>query len=167
MSDEKLISFELIPVGAKYVSRAAEVLVESRLSRFAKVLRFSYPQDASISRVELSLASDVEVDKVQTAIMSLTASLKDFGVTLVYKDIQSGNYDAVEEINEAIKYIAEGDVDYGSEILSFISEAGISTSVQLQLQNKQVQLTISDAAGAILDAIREVTAGIRIHKGEG
>ena len=167
MSDTKLITFELVPTDAKYVSRAAEVLVESRLSKFAKVLRFSYPQDASISRVEISLNDEADVSNVQTAIMSLTQSLKDFGVSLVYKDIQSGNYDAVEEIKEAIRYIAEGGVDYGSEILSFISEANIGTSVQFKLRDKQVQLTVSEAAGAILDAIREVTAGIHIEKGEG
>lgn len=163
MSDEKIISFELVPTDAKYVSRAAEVLVESRLSKYSKVLRFSYPQDASISRVEVALADPNDFGKVQTAIMALTQSLKDFGVDLVYKRVDNEQYSAVEEIKEAIKYIAEGEVDYGSEILSFISEANISTSVQFELQNKQVQLTVSEAAGAILDAIREVTAGIKIQ----
>lgn len=163
MSDEKLISFELVPTDAKYVSRAAEVLVESRMSKFAKVMRFSYPQDASISRVEISLADAADLPKAQTAILALTQSLKDYGVQLLYKSVESEQYDAVEEIREAIKYIAEGEVDYGSEILSFISEANIGTSVQFELQNKQVQLTVSEAAGAILDAIREVTAGIKIQ----
>lgn len=163
MSDDKVISFELVPTDAKYVSRAAEVLVESRLARYAKVLRFSYPQDASISRVELSLANDADVSKVNTAILSLANSLKDYGVSLVYKSLENEKYDVVEEIKEAIRYIAEGDVDYGSEILTFISEANIDTSVQFELRSKKVQLTVSEAAGAILDAIREVTAGIRIQ----
>lgn len=163
MSNDKVISFELIPTDAKYVSRAAEVLVESRLARYAKVLRFSYPQDASISRVELSITDDADVSKVNTAILSLTNSLKDYGVSLVYKSLENEKYNVVEEIKEAIRYIAEGEVDYGSEILTFISEANIDTSVQFELRSKKVQLTVSEAAGAILDAIREVTAGIRIQ----
>jgi hypothetical protein len=163
MSDEKVISFELVPTDAKYVSRAAEVLVESRLARYAKVIRFSYPQDASISRVEMSLAGGISASNVQTAILSLTNTLKDYGISLVYKSLDSDKYDVVEEIKEAIRYIAEGDVDYGSEILTFISEANIDTSVQFELGSKKVQLTVSEAAGAILDAIREVTAGIRIQ----
>ena len=163
MSDEKLISFELVPLNAKYVSRAAEVFVESRLSKFAKILRFSYPQDASISRVEVVLADDVDAAEVQTAVMLLTKSLEDFGVKLVFKSVENEKYDAVEEIREAIRSIENGDVDYGSEILTFISEANIGTSVQFKLQNKQVQLTVSEAAGAILDAIREVAAGITIQ----
>lgn len=163
MSEQKVISFELVPTDAKYVSRAAEVLVESRLSRYAKVLRFSYPQDASISRVELTLADDADINRVESTVVMLTNSLKSYGVTLRYKEAEIAQYDAREEIREAVRYIAEGDIDYGSEILSFISEANIDTGVQLQLQNEQVQLTVSEAAGAILDAIREVTAGIKIQ----
>lgn len=163
MSEQKVISFELVPTDAKYVSRAAEVLVESRLSRYAKVLRFSYPQDASISRVELTLADDADINHVESTVVMLTNSLKSYGVTLRYKEAEIAQYDAREEIREAVRYIAEGDIDYGSEILSFISEANIDTGVQLQLQNEQVQLTVSEAAGAILDAIREVTAGIKIQ----
>lgn len=163
MSEQKVISFELVPTNAKYVSRAAEVLVESRLSKYSKVLRFSYPQDASISRVELTLSDDADIARVESSIAMLTNSLKNYGVLLKYNDAEIAKYDAREEIREAVRYIAEGDIDYGSEILTFISEANIATGVQLQLQNEQVQLTASEAAGAILDAIREVTAGIRIQ----
>lgn len=163
MSEQKVISFELIPTNAKYVSRAAEVLVESRLSKYSKVLRFSYPQDASISRVELTLSDDADIARVESTIAMLTNSLKNYGVSLRYNNAEIAKYDAREEIREAVRYIAEGDIDYGSEILTFISEANIATGVQLQLQNEQVQLTVSEAAGAILDAIREVTAGIRIQ----
>ena len=126
-------------------------------------MRFSYPQDASISRVELTLSDDADIAQVESTIAMLTNSLKNYGVSLKYNDVEIAEYDAREEIREAVRYIAEGDIDYGSEILTFISEANIDTSVQLQLQNEQVQLTVSEAAGAILDAIREVTAGIKIQ----
>jgi hypothetical protein len=95
--------------------------------------------------------------------MSLTNSLKQYGVALKYKEASIAKYDAREEIMDAVRGIANGDIDYGSEVLTFISEANIDTSVQLQLQGENVQLTVSEAAGAILDAIREVTAGIKIQ----
>jgi len=159
----KVISFELVPINAKYVGRAAEVLTESRLAKFSKVLRFSYPQDSSFVRVELTLAKDKDVVKVESALMSLTNSLKQYGVALKYKEASIAKYDAREEIMDAVRSIANGDIDYGSEVLTFISEANIDTSVQLQLQGENVQLTVSEAAGAILDAVREVTAGIKIQ----
>lgn len=165
MSNERIVNFMLVPEGTKFISRAAEVLVQSHISKFAKILRFNYPQDAAYSRVEMVLAKDVDIKDVKSALVGLEAALEDYKIAVEHSNtpVTQDDYNVVTELNEALHYIAEGDVDYGSEILTFISEAKIDTGVQFELRDKRIQLTASEAAGAVLDAIKQVIAGIKIR----